>query len=164
MALRHGEHRGDWLAVSDESLREDAYVYHLFRQVQFYEGWRNAVLRIQSQGRSRGEEMTTTYLYNAELNYSFRRYLLDTCANCQKTRADHADENCLFEASQFQKTQLTEFFEAVFRSKNAELTLTCGQYTLKQRVTLAYTDDVAERVANEFRTIGLATLEIASAS
>lgn len=108
--------------------------------------------------------MKKTYLYEAKLQYAFKRHAMETCANCQKTRRDHADDDCLFEASRFQKAQLTEFLEQVFREGGAELTISCGPYTLKQRITIPSVDKFTEKVSTIFTTTGDATLEIVDAS
>lgn len=104
-----------------------------------------------------------TYLYSARLNYTFKRHVMQTCANCQKTHADHAEDDCLFEASQFQKSQLTEFLEQVFHEGGAELTITCGPYVLKQKIVIPVVDKFTDKVSTVFNTSGDATLEIGHA-
>lgn len=106
----------------------------------------------------------TTYLYHARLDYIFKRHVMETCANCQKTRREHAEDDCLFEASQFQKSQLTEFLEHVMQQGGAELTLTCGPYTLKQKVVIPSIEKFSDKVSTVFNTSGDATLEIRGAT
>jgi hypothetical protein len=103
------------------------------------------------------------FLFAADLAYTFRQHQIDTCANCQKTRDQHSEDDCLFEASRFQQHQLKEFFEKVF-TEGAEVTITTGHYTLKQRVAATAMDALEGRMTTDLRTSGDAYLEVRRAA
>jgi hypothetical protein len=99
------------------------------------------------------------FLFSADLTYTFRQHKLDTCANCEKTRDEHSEDDCLFEASRFQKHQLREFLELLMQ-KGADLTITCGPYELKQMISPAMFDALQDKVLVDFSTVGDAFLEV----
>jgi len=95
--------------------------------------------------------------FSAGLKYTFSRYSLGECAQCGKTKEQHAQGQCLFESTVYQPHELLGFFELLMR-EGGVLTLKVGTQTLTQKITVNSIDQGVNFVLGDIQTAGDAFL------
>jgi hypothetical protein len=96
--------------------------------------------------------------FEAHLKYTFSRYRLEMCTQCNKPRDEHVDGKCIFESTIFKSHELMDFFELLLKS-GGTLSITAGKHTMTQKIKAHSTNQTANGMLGDIRSDGDAFLE-----